>query len=71
MGIWCATTNALLLHYNYTSCGQYIYDVHTKGDGEWGLEICHVFVDSIAYKKIDVLFIFADGVGSHKIGNFM
>ena len=64
-------TNALLLHYNYASCVQNIYVVHAEWGGEWGLEICHVFVDSVAYKKIDLLFIFADGVGSHKIGLFM
>ena len=53
-------TNALLLHYNYASCVQNIYVVHAEWGGEWGLEICHMFVDSVAYKKIDLLFIFAD-----------
>ena len=33
VGIRCTPTNSLLLHYNYTSCRPYIYDIHTGGGG--------------------------------------
>ena len=46
----------------YSKKGPYIYDVHTHG--YWrGFEIFHLSADSFVFKKIDLLFIFADGSG--------
>ena len=39
----------------------YIDDAHMKGS-RWGLEICHVFIDSNVF-KIEVLLIFMDREG--------
>ena len=48
--------------------GPYIYDIHIEGMWEWGLEICHVFVDSESILFLNSSFTvhFCEyGVGGH------
>ena len=62
------------LMYDRVHKGSYICDAQRKGwglgggGGGGGLEICHVFEDSVVFKQC-MFFIFADG--GHRIGHVL
>ena len=62
------------LMYDRVHKGSYICDAQRKGwglgggGGGGGLEICHVFGDSVVFKQC-MFFIFADG--GHRIGHVL
>ena len=48
--------------------GPYVYEVNR----EKGVEICHVFADSIVFlRKIYCSFLPMEGAGGHKTGHFL